>query len=231
MTMLHAGGKFDHSSYKVSAGLHGVGVSAVNAVSEWFKMEIKREGHVYFQEFRKGVPVSPLKVIGDSDKTGTKISFKPDHGNFHEHRIPIRHARQPFARALVFERRLHHRSQRRARHRPHRTSNTKAASKSSSSCSTNPKEPIHADVVYILAEGPQENGRNENGKADARSRSSWRSRFSGTRPMQNRFSCEQRPQQRRRHASHRFPQRAHARFQHVWHRAKHVQRGQIRPLR
>jgi DNA gyrase subunit B len=82
MTVLHAGGKFDHSSYKVSAGLHGVGVSAVNAVSEWLKMEIKREGHVYYQEYRKGAPVSPLVAIGDSDKTGTKISFKPDHDIF-----------------------------------------------------------------------------------------------------------------------------------------------------
>ncbi|TFH30214.1 MAG: DNA gyrase subunit B, partial [Myxococcales bacterium] len=78
MTQLHAGGKFNSESYAVSAGLHGVGVSAVNAVSEWLKMEIRREDRLWFQEYERGVPKAPVKAIGTSNKTGTKVTFKPD---------------------------------------------------------------------------------------------------------------------------------------------------------
>ncbi|MFO8000934.1 MAG: DNA topoisomerase (ATP-hydrolyzing) subunit B [Marinilabilia sp.] len=82
MTVLHAGGKFDKDSYKVSGGLHGVGVSCVNGLSSHLKAEVHRDGKVYLQEYRKGKPVSPIEEVGTTDITGTWITFKPDESIF-----------------------------------------------------------------------------------------------------------------------------------------------------
>src|SRR5687768_15714023 len=78
LTKLHAGGKFGGEGYKVSGGLHGVGVSVVNALSEWLVVDVRRDGKVYRQEFARGVPTADMEVIGEATDTGTSITFMPD---------------------------------------------------------------------------------------------------------------------------------------------------------
>ena len=84
LTVLHAGGKFGGSGYKVSGGLHGVGSSVVNALSEWMEVEVTQNGHIYAQRFERGIPVNDLHIIGDSDGHGTFIKFKADDEIFQE---------------------------------------------------------------------------------------------------------------------------------------------------
>src|SRR5207249_476425 len=78
LTKLHAGGKFGGEGYKVSGGLHGVGLSVVNALSEWLIAEVRRNGKVYRQEFARGVPQGDMETVGESTETGTTITFMPD---------------------------------------------------------------------------------------------------------------------------------------------------------
>ena len=82
LTILHAGGKFDDNSYKVSGGLHGVGVSCVNALSKHLKATVYREGKIWVQEYSKGKPTSGVEIIGESEKTGTTVTFTPDDSIF-----------------------------------------------------------------------------------------------------------------------------------------------------
>ena len=99
LTKVHAGGKFDHDTYKVSGGLHGVGVTVVNALSEWLEAEVRREGQVWRQDFRQGVADGPVRATGAAKTTGTKIRFLPDVVDLHQDRLRLRHPGEAAPRA------------------------------------------------------------------------------------------------------------------------------------
>ena len=105
MTMLHAGGKFDHDTYKVSGGLHGVGVTCVNALSEWLTAEVRRDGGVYFQEYARGVPVTGVERRGITKTRGTRDHLQAGPGDLRRREARVRHHPRPRARAGVPEQR------------------------------------------------------------------------------------------------------------------------------
>ena len=91
MTVLHAGGKFDKDTYKVSGGLHGVGVSCVNALSENLKATVYREGKIFEQEYKRGIPAYDVKEVGKTDQRGTTVTFSPDKEIFTSHELSLIH--------------------------------------------------------------------------------------------------------------------------------------------
>ena len=149
LTKLHAGGKFDKGAYKVSGGLHGVGVSVVNALSEYLEVEIKRGGKVYSSAISAASRRPRSTRSASREQRGTKVTFKPDPLIFETTDFSFDILSQRLRELAFLNRGVRHHDPRRARRRSRTSSSTKAASTSSSQHLNRAKTPIHPDVIYL----------------------------------------------------------------------------------
>ena len=152
MTVLKFGGKFQKGAYQTSGGLHGVGVTVVNFLSEWCEVEVRRDGHVYQQEYERGVPTGDVRRIGATDKTGTKHDVQARPADLSQHQLRLQHAAPPIARTGLPE-----------SGRQDRLSPTSAPATTTTfqyergiiefvEYLNRASEPVHADIIYINGE-------------------------------------------------------------------------------